>query len=129
MSLAVSQWTGNSHEVSGQFTDDRLDFLMGGLAKDMCENGMRHLCLNVFVGNGVRSHCLGGMGRRSAKRRCLVGSNDNTDDANEKSTGCSVTVLSVRGNVGNGHAADDGNGAFNCRFCCNFEVDFRLGMR
>jgi hypothetical protein len=62
MSLAVSSWTGNSHEVSGQFTDDHLDLLMGGLAKDTCEDGMGHLCLNAFGRNGVRSHCLGGTG-------------------------------------------------------------------
>jgi hypothetical protein len=45
MSLALSPWTGNSHEVSRQFTDDRLDLLMGGLAKDTCEDEMRHVCL------------------------------------------------------------------------------------
>jgi hypothetical protein len=39
----------NSHEVSKQFEDDHLDLRMGGLAKDMCEDGMRHLCLNSFT--------------------------------------------------------------------------------
>ncbi len=82
-----------------------------------------------FGRNGVGSYCLGGTGRRSTKGRSLVGSNDNTDDANEKSTGCSIPVLSVRGNVGNGHAPDDGNGAFNCRLGCKFEADFHMGMR
>ncbi len=53
MSLAVSPWTENSHEVSGQFTDDHLDLFMVGFAEDMCEDGMRHLCLYVFSRNGV----------------------------------------------------------------------------
>ncbi len=88
MSLAVSPWTENSHEVSGQFADDRLDLLMCGLAEDMCEDGMRHLCLNAFGRNSVGGHYLGGMGRRSVKGRRLVHSNGNTDDANEKGTGC-----------------------------------------
>jgi hypothetical protein len=126
VTLAVSPWTGNSHEVSRQFADDRLDLLMGGLAKDSGEDRMRHLCLNAFVRNGIRSHCLGGM--RSAKGRHLVGSNGDTDDANEKSTRCSVLVLSVCGNVGNGHAADHGDRAFDCRFSSKFEVDFHMGM-
>jgi hypothetical protein len=124
MSLAVSPWTGNSHEVSRQFADDHLDLLMGWLAKGTCEDRMRHLCLNAFGRNGIRSHCLGGTGRRSMKGRHLVGSDDDTDDADEKSTGCSVPVLSVHGNVGHGHAADNGNGAFNCRFSWKFKVDF-----
>ncbi len=63
------------------------------------------------------------MGSRSAKGRRLVGSNDDTDDANEKGTGCSVPVLGVYGNVGHGHAADDGNGTLKCRFGCKFEAD------
>jgi hypothetical protein len=67
MSLAVSPWTGNSHEVSKQFADDHLDLLMGGLAEDTCEDAMRHLCLNAFGRNGVRSHRLGGTDRRSMK--------------------------------------------------------------
>jgi hypothetical protein len=62
MSLAVSLWTENSHEVSRQFTDNHLDLLMGGFAKDMCEDGLRHFCLNAFGRNGIRSHCLGGTG-------------------------------------------------------------------
>jgi hypothetical protein len=126
MTLAVSPWTGNSHEVSGQFADDHLDLLMGGLAKDMGEDRMRHLCLDAFGRNGVISHCLGGMS--SAKGRYLVGSNDDTDDANEKSTGCSIPVLSMCGNVGNGHAADHRNGTFNCRFGSKFKADFHMGM-
>ncbi len=129
MSLAVSQWTENSHEVSRQFVNDHLDLLMGGFVKDTCEDGMMQLCLNAFGRNGVGSHHLGGMGRKSAKGRPLVGSNDNTDDANENSTGCSILVLGVCGNVGNRHAADDRNGAFNCRFGCKFEADFHWGMR
>jgi hypothetical protein len=84
--------------------------------------------LNAFGRNGVGSRCLGGTGRRSAKERHLGGSNDDTDDANEKSIGCSVPVLSVCGNIGNGHAADDGNGTFNCRFRCKFEVGFHYEM-
>ncbi len=92
MSLAVSPWTGNSHEDSRQFVNDHLDLLMGGFAKDTCENGMRQLCLNAFGRYGVGSHHLGGMGRKSVKGRPLVGSDDNTDDANEKSTGCSCWV-------------------------------------
>jgi hypothetical protein len=129
MSRAMSPWTGDSHEVSGQFTGDHHDFLMGGVAKDTCEDEMRHLCPNAFGRNGIRSHCLGGTGRRSAKGRRLVGSNDNTDDANEKSTGCSIPVLSMCCDEGNRHAADNGNGAFNCRLGCKFEADFHMGMR
>jgi hypothetical protein len=86
---------------------------MGEFAKDTDEDGMRHLCLNAFSRNGVGSHCLGGMGSRSAKGRHLVGSDDDADYANEKSTGCSVPVLDVYGNLGNGHAAD-GGGILNC---------------
>ncbi len=87
---------------------------------------MRHLCLNAFGRHGVRNHCLGGT--RSAKGRHLVGSNDDTDDANEKGTGCSVPVLSVSGNVGNGHAADHADGAFYCWFGSKFKADLHMGM-
>jgi hypothetical protein len=45
MSPAVSPWTGNSHEVSGQFAYNHLDLFMGGFAKDTCEDGMRHCSL------------------------------------------------------------------------------------
>ncbi len=89
----MSPWTGISHEVSEQFADDHLDLFLGGFTKDMCDDGMRHLCLNAFGRNGIGSHCLGGTGSRSTKERRLVGSNDNTDDANEKSTGCSIPVF------------------------------------
>ncbi len=65
---------------------------------------------------------------RSAKGRRLVGSDDHTDDANEKGTGYSVPVLRMRGNVGNGHAADRSNGAFNCWLGSKFEADFHMGM-
>ena len=84
--------------------------LMGELAEDEGEDRMRCLHLNAFGRHSVRTHCLGGT--RSTKGRHLVGSNDDTDDANEKGTGCSVPVLSMCGDVGNGHAADHGNGAF-----------------
>jgi hypothetical protein len=87
---------------------------------------MRYLCLNAFGRHGVRSHCLGGT--RSAKGRHLVGSNDNTDDANDKSTGCSIPVLSACGNVGNRHAADHDNGAFYCWYSRKFEADFHMEM-
>ncbi len=60
LSLAVSPWTRNSLEVSRQFANDHLDLLMGGLAKDTCEDGMRHLCLNAVGRNSIGSHCLGG---------------------------------------------------------------------
>ena len=93
MTLAVPPWTGNGHEVGQHFADDSLDLFVGGFAKDMGEDRMRHLCLDAFGRNGVISHCLGGT--RSAKGRDLVGSNDDTDDANEKGTGCSVPVLTV----------------------------------
>jgi hypothetical protein len=123
VSLAVSPRTGTSHEVSGQFTDDHLDLFMGGFTKDTCKDGMRHLCLNALGRNGIGRHCLGGAGR-SAKWRHLVGSNDNADDANEKSTGSFVPVLGVCGNIGNGYTADNSNGSFNCWFGCKFEADF-----
>ena len=126
MTLDVSPWTGNGHEVSRQFVDDRLDLLVGGLAKDTGEDRMRHLCLNAFGRHGIRRHCLGGT--KSVKGRHLVSSNDDTYDANEKGTGCSVPVLSVCGNAGNGHAADHGNGAFYCWFGSKFEADFHMGM-
>ncbi len=86
MSLSVPPWTGNSHEVSRQFADDHLDLIMVGLAKDTCEDGMRHLCLNAVNRYGIGSHRLGGTGSRSTKGRHLVGSNDDTDDADKKST-------------------------------------------
>ncbi len=111
MSLAVSPWTGNSHEVGRQFADDHLDLFMGGFAKDTCEDGMRHLCLDALGGHTIRRHHLGGMGS-SAKGSCLIGSND-ADDANEKNTGISVPVLGMCGNVGNRYAADNGNGSLN----------------
>ncbi len=114
MTLAVSPWTGNGHEIGRQFADDSLDFFVGGLAKDKGEDRMRHLCINAFCRYGIRSYCSGG--KRSAKGRRLVGSDDHTDDANKKGTGCSVPDLRVYGNVGNGHAVDHGNGAFNCWF-------------
>ncbi len=93
MTLAVSSWTENSHEVSQQFADNGLDLLVDGLIKDTGENRMRHLCLNAFCRHGVRSHCLGGT--RSAKGKHLVGSDDNTDYADEKGTGYSLPVLIV----------------------------------
>ncbi len=74
MTLAVSPWTGNIHEVSQQFADDHLDLLMGGFTKDVGEDRMMHLCLNAFGRHGIRSHCLGGT--KSVKGRHLVGSND-----------------------------------------------------
>ncbi len=122
MTLAVSPWTGNGHEVSQQFVDDHLDLLVGGLAKDTGEDRMRHLCLNGFGRHDTRSDCLGGT--RSTKGRCLVCSNDNTDDANEKGTGCSLSVLSMCGDVGTGHTADHGNGGFYFWFGSKFKVDF-----
>ncbi len=118
----------NSHKVSEQFADDRLDLLMGELTEDTCEDGMRHWCLSAFGRNSFGGHYLGGRGRRSAKGRRLVSSNDDTGDAVEKGTGCSIPVLRVRSNVGNGHAVDNGNGAFNCRLGCKFKVDFHMGM-
>ncbi len=87
------------------------------------------MCLNAFGRNSIGSHHLGGMGRRSAKGGFLVGCNDDTDDANEKSTGSSIPVLSMSGDLGNGHAANGGNGFFNCRFGCKFKADFCMGMR
>ncbi len=51
MYLAVSPRTGNSHKVSRQVVDDHLDMFMGGFAKDTCENGMRHMCLNALGRN------------------------------------------------------------------------------
>ncbi len=52
VSLAVSPWTRNSHEVSRQFADDHLDLFMGGFANDTCEDGMKHLCLDALDRNG-----------------------------------------------------------------------------
>ena len=123
MSLAVSPQTGNSHDVSGQFADDHLDLFMSGFAKDTYEDRMRHLCLNGLGGNSTECHCLGGT-CSSAKGRCLVGFDDDADDANEKSTESSIPVLGMCGNVGNGYAADDCNGSLNGWFGCKFEVDF-----
>ncbi len=92
--------------------DDHLDFFMGGFAKDMCEDGMRHMGLYALGRHGIGHHWLGGMGS-SAKRWCLVGSNDNTNDANEKSTGSSIPVFGMCGNIGYGYAAGNGNGSLN----------------
>ncbi len=111
MSLAVSPWTGNSHEVGRQFADDHLDLVMGGFDKDTCEDVMRHLCLNALSGLGIGCHHLGEMGS-SARGRCLIGP-DKSDDANEKNTGISVPVLGMCDNAGYGHAADNGNGSLN----------------
>jgi hypothetical protein len=47
------------------------------------------------------------------KGRCLVGSDDNVNDANEKSTGSSIPVFGMSGNIGYGYAADDGAGSLN----------------
>jgi hypothetical protein len=93
MTLAVSPWTGNGHEAGQQFADDSLNLFVGGFAKDTSENRMRNLCLNAFCRHGIVSHCLGGA--RSAKGRHLVGSDDHTDDANEKGTACSIPALHV----------------------------------
>ncbi len=93
MTLAVSPFTGNGHEVGQHFADDGLDLFVGGFAKDTGKDRMRYLCLNAFGRHGIRSHCSGGT--RSAKGRHLVGSNDHTDDADEKGTGCSIPVLPV----------------------------------
>ena len=122
MALAVSPWTENGPEVGQQFPDDSLDLFVGGFAEDTGEDRMRHLYLNAFCRHSIRSHRLGGTG--SAKGRHLVCTNDHTNDANEKGTGCSVPVLCMSGDVGNRHAADDGNGTLNCRFGCKFEADF-----
>jgi hypothetical protein len=101
--------TGNSHEVSGQFTDDHLDLFMGGFAEDTCEDGMRHLGIYALGRHCIGRHHLGGTGS-SAKGRCLVGSNDDADDANEKSIESSVLVFGMCCKAGHGYAADDGNG-------------------
>ncbi len=122
----MSPWTGNGHEVGHKFVDDGLDLFVGGFAKDTGEDRMRNLCLNAFCRHSIRSHHSGGT--KSAKERHLVGSDDHTDDANEKGTGCSVPVLCVCDDVGNGHTADHGNGAFNCCFSSKFEADFHMGM-
>ncbi len=107
--------------------DDSLDLFVGGFAEDTGEDRMRRLCLNAFCRHGIGSYCLGGM--RSTKGRRLVCTNDHTDDANEKGTGCSVPVLRICGDIGNGHKADYGNGAFDCWFGRKFEADFHMGMR
>ncbi len=119
VSHATSPWTGNSHEVGEQFAHDHLDLFMSELTKDMCEDEMRHLCLNALGRNGIRHHCLGGTGS-NAKGRHLVGSNDDFDDANEKSTGSSVPVLGMCGSVGNGYTADNSNCSLNGWFGCKF---------
>jgi hypothetical protein len=75
-------WTGNGHEGSKQFADDSLDLFVSGFVKDTGEDRMEHLCLNAFCRDGIGSHCLGGT--RNAKGRHLVGSDDHTDDANER---------------------------------------------
>jgi hypothetical protein len=126
MTLAVSPWTGNDHEVSRKFADDSLDLFVGGFAKDTGEDGMRHLCFNAFCRHCIGSHCLGLGGTRSAKGRHLVCSDDHTDDADEKGTECSVPVLRMCGNAGNGHAADYLNGAFDCWFGSKFKADFHM---
>jgi hypothetical protein len=66
----------------------------------------------------------GRKGSSSTKGRHLVGSDDDTDDANEKSTGCSIPVMGMCGDVGNGHIADNGDGTLNLWFGCKFKADF-----
>jgi hypothetical protein len=105
----VSPLTGNGHEVGRQFMDDNLDLFVGGFAKDRGEDRMRHLCLSAFCRHSIGSHLLGGT--RSTKGMHLVCTNDHTDDANEKGTGCSIPVLHICGNLGNGHADDYHDGA------------------
>jgi hypothetical protein len=108
--------------------DDSFDLFVDGFAEDTGEDRMRHLCLIVFFcRHGIGSHCLGGTG--SAKGRCLVCTNDYTDDADEKCTTCSMPVLRVCGDVGNGHTADYHDDAFDCWFGSKFEADFHMGMR
>jgi hypothetical protein len=93
-------------------------------AKDTGEDGMRHLCLNALGRNSIGCHPLGESGS-SAKGRRLVDSDDDADDANEKSTGSSIPVLGVCGNVDNGYTADNGNGSLSRGwFGCEFKVDF-----
>jgi hypothetical protein len=82
MTLALSPWTGNGHEVGQQFAGGGLDLFVGGLPKDVGEDRMRHLCLNALCRHSIGSHYSGGV--RSAKGRRLVGSDDHTDDSNEK---------------------------------------------
>jgi hypothetical protein len=60
----------------------------------------------------------------SAKGRCLVGSDDDAVDATEKSTGSSIPVLGVCGNIGNGNASDNSNVSLNGWFSYKFEADF-----
>jgi hypothetical protein len=127
MTFAVSPWTGNGHAVGQQITDDGLDLFVGGFSKGTGEDRVRYLYLNAFCRHGIRSHCSGGT--RSAKGRHLVGSDGHTDDADEKGTGCFGLVLRMCGNVGNGYAADHGDGAFNCWFGSEFEADTHLGIR
>ncbi len=104
--------------------DDGLDLFVGGFAKDTGKDRMRHLCLNAIYRHGIGSHCSGDT--RSPKGRRLVGSNDHTDDVNEKDTGCSVPVLHVCSNIGNGHTADHSTGVFNCWFSCYLNLFFNL---
>jgi hypothetical protein len=61
-------------------------------------------------------------------REALVCTNDHTDDADEKGTGCSIPILHISGNIGNRHTADYRNGAFDCWFGSKFEADFHMGM-
>ncbi len=119
----MSPRTGYCLEVSRQFADNHLDLFMGGFAKGTCEDGVRHLGCNVLGGNGIRCHRLGGTGG-SRKGRCLVCSNDDANDANEKSTGSSVPVFGMCGNVGYGYAAYHGNCSLNNWFGSYFEADF-----
>jgi hypothetical protein len=87
---------------------------------------MRHLCLNAFCRHGIGSHCL--EGTRNAKGRCLVWTDDHTEDANEKGIECCVPVLRMCGDIGNGNTADYCKGAFDCWFGSKFKADFHMGM-
>jgi len=52
---------------------------------------------------------------------CLVCSDDDADDTNQKGRCKTIWGFSVCGNVGDGDAGDNGDGALNCWFCCKFE--------
>ena len=99
--------------------------------EDSCERGVRHLRLDA-----VRRYRFGHDWSVSViiscgcvKGRCLICSDDDADDTTQKERHETIWGFSVCGDVGNGNAGDNCDGALNCWFCCNFEFYFHtLGV-
>ncbi len=106
MSLVVTPRTGNSHEVGGEFPGDHLHLFVCRFPKDSCERRVQHLCLDA-----VRGYRVGHAWRVTfvilcgdTKGRCLVCSDDDANDTNQKGRRKTIWGFSVCGDVGDGDA-------------------------